>query len=255
LSHLRITFYERPTIIRGDVMARGRCIDIDEEDYIFSLLDRLMGERQYVTLRSIVHYLKKNGVKRSESTIIRLCKKYAEQRDGIYYEGGLIKEGTDPKKMRFLKRNRSLAQVLPLWEELKKRTKERGEIPLDEALEIMKYELNTFKDFLTRVRKIDDEAYMFSTDKKRGVFLYKPDAPKPEKKAVEIDEKLIERLERGEVSYHAAAAALGVTPTALSMLVKRIKEGKKMKGNVLIKKLRELNSEGSVGQAPSTDSF
>jgi alkylated DNA nucleotide flippase Atl1 len=233
-------------------MPRGTRISIDEIQTIFSILDSLTANRNYVPLKTIVETLKKNGITRNQATILFICKKYAENNPDFIYEGGLVRKGTDLSQVRVLKRPKSFSEKMKRWEEMKKVLKERGVLPIKEAVRIMDYRLDTFKSNFYILRRVDPEGYKVKVNWREGILTYDPDAEPDEAhlrfnkvmeelRNADIDE-FIEKIKNDEIMTYELAAILGVSSLDAALIKKKLSEGKDYRRTKLGKLIKEIKS-------------
>jgi hypothetical protein len=237
-------------------MPRGTRLSIDEVETIFSILDSLTADRNYIPLKTIVEILRKNGIDRNQATIYFLCKKYAEKNPEFIYKGGLIRKGTDLSQVRVMRRPKTFSEKMQRWKEVKEVLKEKGVLPIKEAIKIMDCRADTFRSDFHILRRADPEGYKVKVNWREGILTYDPNAEPDEthlrlNKIIEelrnddID-KFIEKIKNDEIMISDLAAILGVSSLNVALIKKRLLEGKDYRRTKLGKLINGIKSMKAV---------
>jgi hypothetical protein len=236
----------------GITMPRGTRLSIDEVETIFSILDSLTANRNYVPLKTIVETVRKNGINRNQITISFVCRKYAENNPDFIYKGGLIRKGTDLSQVRVMKRPKNFSEKMQKWEEMKKALKDRGVLPIKEAMRIMDYRIDTFKSDFHILRRADPEGYKVKVNWREGILTYDPDAEPDEThlrlnkimeelRNADIDE-FIEKIKNDEIMINDLAAILGVSSLEARIIKRKLLEGEDYRRTKLGKLVKEIKN-------------
>jgi hypothetical protein len=138
------------------------------------------------------------------------------------------------------------------WEEVKRVLKEKGVLPIKEAMKIMDYKADTFRSDFHIIRRADPEGYKVKVNWREGVLTYDPNAEPDEThlrlnkimeelRNADIDE-FIEKIKNDEIMISDLAAILGVSSLNAALIKKKLSEGKDYRRTKLGKLIKEIKS-------------